>query len=528
MDFTRRSILLGLAALGLNAGDAFAQRKRKPARRAKVGRPSRKAAAAAPTPPPPPKRPPGRPLLVPDLVELRDGESFMLEARATTRDLVPDKSVMVAGYNGGHLGPALKVRRGARPVVRLVNGLERPTNLIWHGLLVDGAVTASLDPLPPGGSREMPLAVDQSAATLWYHARVPGRMADDVIDGLAGMLIVDDEAAETLGLPSTWGVDDIPLVLQDCDFDEEGRVLRVRTPEIAARGHRGTKVLANGTLDAVADVPQRLVRLRIVNASIARVYRFYLEDERPFRLIATDGGFLPEPVELDTASLAPGERIEILVDFSDGGTALMSTPDLQEQREGSRIIKLQDVVSAPFRVCAFHTTRDDKPSHRVPETLVPLPEIDPGLAVRRRRFLLETDPPAGRSGPTSSPSPAQTKTDRGPSPAEIPAMTINRKSFDAERIDERVAFGSTEIWDIVAPDMAHPFHIDGVQVRVVAEDGGTPKVWNRGVKDTVFVENSMSLLVTFTRKAGPDAPFLYQCHNLEHADAGMMGTFTAQ
>lgn len=111
-------------------------------------------------------------------------------------------------------------------------------------------------------------------------------------------------------------------------------------------------------------------------------------------------------------------------------------------------------------------------------------------------------------------------------PTSAPRLTINGKSFAADRIDEKVTFGATEVWEIVSPEMAHPFHLHGAQVRVLSEDGDRPKLWNAGVKDTVRVENSAELLVTFGRRADAATPFVFHCHLLEHEDGGMMGTFT--
>ena len=107
-----------------------------------------------------------------------------------------------------------------------------------------------------------------------------------------------------------------------------------------------------------------------------------------------------------------------------------------------------------------------------------------------------------------------------------PMLTINGKSFAMGRIDEKVTLGATEVWEIVSPEMAHPFHLHGAHFRVLSEDGERAKLWNGGVKDTILVDNSAEILVTFHRKADASAPFVYHCHLLEHEDGGMMGAFT--
>jgi FtsP/CotA-like multicopper oxidase with cupredoxin domain len=250
-----------------------------------------------------------------------------------------------------------------------------------------------------------------------------------------------------------------------------------------------------------------------------------------------DGGFLPAPLEADTPSLAPGERVELLVDFADGGASLMSTPDAQELRRGGDIERIEDIVADPFRICAFISEKDDKPAAKVPAELVanPFPTAPPEGA-KRRRFVLSLGLPARLTAGRPVMGDAVMPAGRAGEPdaerrASVPALEgmatrINGRTFDPTRIDETVPLGATEVWEIVSPDMAHPFHIEGAQFRMLSEDGGTPKIWNRGVKDTVMVENSAELLVVFTRSADRTAPLRYYSTLREHEDTGMIGTLT--
>lgn len=518
---SRRALIAG-AALGLvavGARDGHAAKKKKANREAKSEEP-----AVA-----------GTLLPIPRLVDLADGATFDLVAEPATHAFLKDKPVPVVGYGGTYLGPALRLKRGTKPRVRLVNRLDRPTNVHWHGLLVASKQDAATLPgLASGATWQSELTVDQPAATLWYHAHVHGSTARDVHDGLAGLMIVEDGTSARLGLPSAWGVDDIPLVLQDRTFDASGRPLWEPTPAVMEHGFRGATMIVNGVAEAVARVPQRLVRLRLLNAAGARSFRLFFEDQRSFRLIATDGGFLAAPAELALLVLAPGERAEILVDFSEGSGTLLTAPDDHEHRSGALSTMLPDVLEAPARVVAFDLVKDKEASAALPARLVDLPAAPRSTAgLKRRRFELRVqgDPAAGHEHAAmshGSMTHGAVGTDGHAMPAAAPRLTINGKSFAMDRIDEKVKAGATEVWEIVSPDMAHPFHVHGAHFRVLTEDGGKPKTWNRGLKDTVLVENSAELLVTFTRPAGPDAPFLYHCHLLEHEDGGMMGAFTVE
>jgi FtsP/CotA-like multicopper oxidase with cupredoxin domain len=520
---TRRTLLAGTAvALVAATAPAFAKRRKK------------KAAEATPEP-----AVAGRLLPVPALVDLADAETFDLVAEAATHAFVDGKPVDAIGYGGGYLGPTLRLKRGTRPKIRLINRLDRPTNVHWHGLLVAADRDAATHPgLKTGETWETELVVDQPAATLWYHAHVHGHTARDVHDGLAGLMIVEDEVSAGLALPATWGVDDIPLVLQDRALDEAGRP--VYDPAASAEhGFRGRDMIVNGVTRAVARVPQRLVRLRLLNAANARTFRIAFEDRRPFRLIATDAGFLPKPADLSLLVMAPGERAEVLVDFTEGGGALVTGPDIHEHRMGAEVTTIPDVLDAPARLVAFEPVRDDRRTIAVPRRLTDAPApIGPTGDLKRRRFELRALPnPAAIATEAGghdhhmtqgSMSHGTVGRDGTMATAAIPPMllTINGRPFAPGRIDEQVKLGTTEIWEIVTPDMAHPFHLHGAHFRVLSEDGDQPKTWNRGPKDTMRVENSAELLVTFTRPAAASAPFLYHCHLLEHEDGGMMGAFT--
>jgi FtsP/CotA-like multicopper oxidase with cupredoxin domain len=523
---TTRRALLASAAIGLVASIAPAEAKR----RKKAS--SQKAAPAAPPEP----AVAGMALPIPTLVDLSDGETFDLVAEAAAHAFVDGKPVDVVGYGGAYMGPALRLKRGTKPKVRLVNRLARPTNVHWHGLLVPSHQDGATRPgLKTGESWETELAVDQPAATLWYHAHVHGRTARDVHDGLAGLLIVDDGTGAKLGLPSTWGVDDIPLVLQDRNLDDAGRPVYDANAAVIEHGFRGRDMVVNGVTQAVAKVPPRLVRLRLLNAANARTFRIAFEDQRTFRLIATDAGYLPAPIELTLVSVAPGERVEILVDFAEGTGVLMTGPDLHEHRLGADATMLPDVIDKPARLVAFDAVRDAAPAARVPTTLAaPLPAIGPTGDLKRRRFELRAvpNPAAAAAGHDPHMRPGSMSHGAigrdGHAAGGVPPflLTINGHAFAEGRIDEKIALGATEIWEISSPDMGHPFHLHGARFRVLSEDGDKPKAWNRGLKDTIRVENSVELLVTFTRPADAKAPFLYHCHLLEHEDGGMMGAFT--
>jgi FtsP/CotA-like multicopper oxidase with cupredoxin domain len=221
--------------------------------------------------------------------------------------------------------------------------------------------------------------------------------------------------------------------------------------------------------------------MRILNGSNSENFTFAFSDGSSFHMIASDGGLLEEPYETDEVTLAPGERAEIVADFkSKGGKTLQ-------------------LMAGNRNILELRVGSDLKNNGAVPERLVEIeePEAQNGLNVRR--FELQS---MGISG------------------------TINGKSFDMDRIDEELRLNESEVWVIRNPvgmmqSGGHPFHVHGVQFRILSRDGRDPGPEEGGYKDTVFVNagEEVRILIRF-RKIGV---FMYHCHILEHEDNGMMG-----
>ncbi len=474
-----------------------------------------------------------RTLRIPALLDARAGPVALVAAEGQTA-FYPGVASGTAGYNGSYLGPTLRVHRGDDVPVAVTNRLAVDTTVHWHGLLIPGDLDGGPHQLVlPGATWRPVLPIRQPGATLFYHSHVHHATADQVYRGLAGMMIVHDPAEDALGLPSTYGVDDLPVILQDRKF-AGGRMVKPEGMMSMMQGARGDTVLVNGTPDALARVPGGLVRLRLLNASNARAYHLSFTDARTFHWIATDGGLLESPLPRRSISLMPGERAEIVVDFSSGGKALLFTaPDDNAARMGM----MDGYVGGPLPVLAFEATRAQESPALLPSTLVRHEVADIRSATRTRRFTLDMGMMGmggmgmggmgmgmgmggrgmgmGRRGGGMG----------GMGGGDMDMFTINGRPFDMARIDEHVRLGDTEIWEITADMMSHPFHVHGVHFQVIGRGSGGPGPDDAGVKDTVRVDDRVRLLVRFTQPSR-GRPYMHHCHILEHEDMGMMGQFT--
>jgi blue copper oxidase len=207
--------------------------------------------------------------------------------------------------------------------------LDVDTTVHWHGLLVPGDVDGGPHQVIKSGSTWQPrLKVEEPASTAWFHPHLHHDTARQVYMGLAGLIIVDDGSGTILGLPHTYGFDDLPIILQDRSFDSDGSPMYDLDPLTIQYGLRGNVIIANGVVSPVAKVPSGLVRLRILNAANAHNFDLRFSDRREFHVIASDAGYLSTPVAVKQLRISPAERFEILVDFADRRPVMLETgPD---------------------------------------------------------------------------------------------------------------------------------------------------------------------------------------------------------
>jgi FtsP/CotA-like multicopper oxidase with cupredoxin domain len=239
------------------------------------------------------------------------------------------RRAMLYSYNGSVPGPRLEIRPGDQVRIRFVNRLPEVTNLHFHGLHVSPSGNADnvFLEIPPGESQiyEFSLPQDHRGGTYWYHPHVHHLIARQLWAGLAGLLIVRGELDD---IPEIRDADEEFLVLKDFGLDANGDLLTPDPTPQTMQGREGDLVLVNGELNPTFRMPKDgLVRLRFLNASVARYYRLQLEDH-PMYLIVTDGGPIAEPFEMRELLLAPGERAEVLVrgERSPGQYRLMNLP----------------------------------------------------------------------------------------------------------------------------------------------------------------------------------------------------------
>ncbi|MCB0036483.1 MAG: multicopper oxidase domain-containing protein [Anaerolineales bacterium] len=426
-------------------------------------------------------------------------KTFTLTAEAGTQQFFPGLNTPTWGFNGAYLGPTIRVQRGDEVIFNVTNQLNRPTTVHWHGLHVPAVMDGTPhQPIMAGGTWQSSYTIKNEAATMWYHPHPHMETGRQVYQGLAGMYIIDDDNPAAQNLPHNYGVDDIPIILQDRLFDQAGQMVYEPNDSVMY----GDTLLVNGTYNPFVNVEAKLIRLRLLNGSNGRIYNLGLSNNRPFVQIASDGGLLERPLNMRRLLLAPGERAEIVIDLSDGRDVLLQSfpPD---DLPTLLAMLYYGAGSGRFDVLRLNIQPAVTPSSPLPQQLNTIDRFSRTEIDHVRQFDL------GAANPLTD-------------------LNINGRLMNMMQINEVVHINDVERWQIRnLTGRPHPFHIHDTQFLVLDRDGRLPPPNERGWKDTVLIHpgETVNLVMQFTEYADPTVPYMYHCHILEHEDAGMMGQF---
>ncbi len=436
------------------------------------------------------------------------------------RDLRPTR---MWGFGSQSPGPTFDVRSGQEILVEWANELPEKHFLpIDHKLsgagkdepevrtvvhLHGGKTAPESDGYPedwvvPGKSQLYHYPNQQDAAMLWYHDHAMGINRLNIYAGLFGAYLIRDGVEDSLNLPS--GKYEIPLLISDRLLTPEGQLFYPVSdkenapwvPEVF-----GDAILVNGKLFPYLDVAARKYRFRVLNASNGRFYHLSFANGASFQQIGTDQGLLPAPVELKALLIAPGERVDLIVDFS-------------EHRGEELILKSDAFTIMQFRVAGGKV--EDNTS--LPATLRPVAKIPESEAVKTR--LLSLDEYQNRAGE--------------------PVLMLLNGAYWHQPITEKPVLDTTEIWTLINPtDDSHPIHLHLVRFQILDRqrfnaglymstrelrftgDAVPPEASEAGWKDTVRAQPGMvtRIIVPFEGYAGR---YVWHCHILEHEDNEMM------
>lgn len=476
---------------------------------------------------------------------------------------------------GNYLGPILNYVKGQKVRIYYKNYMAEPSIIHWHGLHVpqhsDGHPMYTLS---PGESHVYEFEVMNRAGSSFYHSHSHHLTAEQVYRGLAGLITVTDAEEQKLDLPR--GEYDLPFVIQDRTFNKQNQLQYLHGMHGKMMGFLGDTILVNGLPNVAFPVKSRAYRFRAVNGSNSRIYKLGWDDGTPLTAIGTDAGLLPRPETRPYIMLAPGERVDLWLDFSGravGSELVMYSlpyqgampPMSEKQRLGKKSGGMGGMRGGmmgggmmgggmgmmggglgqgdKFAIASFKVTEKVSDSPALPKKLVPFQRLSHKDVDNRN-----TPIPIGISMKPMRPQ-------------------LNGKSFAMNRVldFERVALGSIKKIKIfhdhgsmkmdkgqkmdnsmqmgggmgmmgggMMLSMAHPIHLHGQQFQILSREieGMRQEEYksvsegfiDTGWKDTVLVMPGEEIVIA---KPFEDFKglFLYHCHNLEHEDLGMMRQF---
>ncbi|MEQ1545651.1 multicopper oxidase domain-containing protein [Methyloglobulus sp.] len=460
----------------------------------------------------------------------------------------PEQSV--TEIPSSYLGPVIRLQKGQKVRIHLHNQLDEDTITHWHGLHVPAEVDGHpMYVIGQGQTFVYEFEVVNRACMAIYHPHPHEATAKQVYHGLAGAIIVNDEIEAALGLPS--GEFEIPIVIQDRLFDLQNQLIYSPGMHGNMFGFYGNRILVNGHPELQLEVASRAYRLRFLNGSTARIYKLAWDDGTPITVLGVDGGLLEQPEQKPYVMLAPGERLDVWMDFSGravGSELVMRSlpfsgalPHMGMGMMGNNgyglpmqsdyaifSVKINKKVSdspklptALSKISRYEISDTHNPNKPVPIT----------ISEGHMSMLLNGRPYAYKDIQANERIPVHT----------IQLMEISHEHGMGGMGNGggmgmgRMGMGGMGMGGMMA--MAHPIHLHGQQFQIVSRSIDSSREGdyatvnqgfiNSGLKDTVLVMpgETVRIIKPFQDYKGL---FMFHCHNLEHEDMGMMRDFLVE
>lgn len=445
--------------------------------------------------------------------------------------LLSGSGVTVQNLPGNYLGPIIRAKTGTKLRIYFHNNLAEDSVIHPHGPRVPEASDGHpMQAIGPGQTKIYEFQIIDRAGPYWFHPHPHMRTAEQVAMGMAGLLTVwDDE--ELMAVPGAdTGANDIPVIIQDRNFDSNNQILY--NPN-NMWGYLGSKILVNGKPNTVFSLEPRAYRLRFLNGSNARTYKLAWSNNMPVKVIGTDGGLLPAVASRPYVMLMPGERVDVWADFTalarkqvilrslsfdpmggmmgGGGGGGMGGGGGGMGGGGGGMMGSGLAMGTAFDILTVNVGRKAT--------------ANPGLG-SLMPLMMTFD--ANNVPNYNTPRPFTLD-------MRMMEWTINGRVFEMMAVaeDEMVHVHDTMAWEwINNTPIPHPMHMHNVQFQVVQRTPSAASSYatiNQGLvdtgwKDTVLVwpGERVKIAMMFGPHAGM---YMYHCHILEHEDMTMMRNY---
>lgn len=476
-----------------------------------------------------------------ELVAMADGDTLELPVSMVRRTINGHEMVMF-GYGGQYPGPLIQAPQGSTVIVRVVNEIQMPTTIHWHGIRIDnrfdGVPGVTQDPIGPGDSFIYEVNVPD-AGMYWYHPHVREDVQQDL--GLFGNLLVTSPDPDYYGPANREEV----FVLDDMLMDSQGAIPWGQdAPTHALMGRFGNVMMVNGVTDHQLEVDRgEVVRFYLTNVANSRTFNVTFGGAR-VKVVASDVSRYEREQWVESVIIAPAERYVVDVRFEEAGEVViansiqavnhfrgtfypkvdtLSRVTVHEQAVADDLssdfatLREHDAVQADIE--NFREHFDRAPDHSLVTTLrvrdLPLPIVQ----------SMEMDtlyvPPIEWNDAMPMMNWLST--------AEQVEWILRDTDTGAENGDIEWDFEVGEVVKVRVfntPDsfhpMNHPIHVHGQRFLVLEMDGveNPNLVW----KDTAIVPvgSTMDILIEMSNPGD----WMLHCHIAEHMHSGMMFNFS--
>jgi FtsP/CotA-like multicopper oxidase with cupredoxin domain len=395
-------------------------------------------------------------------------------------------------YGGAVPGPELRFRQAERLKLEVENALGVDTTVHWHGIrlpnAMDGVPRLTQAPIAANGGRFLYEFDLPDAGTYWYHPHLGE--GEQLARGLSGALIVEERDPPAVDRDLVW-------LLSDWRLDREARIRADfgNAMDASHAGRIGNTVTLNGAIpDSFRVRAGERVRLRLINASSARIYALNFEGHEPW-VIALDGHPVA-PHWFQRVVLGPGMRADVILDCAAAPGSVHRVVDDFYRGRAYELLKVRYGDEKPLR-----------PSFEPAPRLAANPVKEPGAAAERHRIVL--------GGGAMGAMPGQ-REHRGV------FWTVNGNAMAHGEHDHApllsLKLGQSYVLELVNETAwHHPMHLHGHVFRVLSKNGKEvlPRQW----ADTVLLDPQSRVEIALV--ADNPGNWMLHCHVLEHQASGM-------
>ncbi|RUW70287.1 MULTISPECIES: multicopper oxidase family protein [unclassified Mesorhizobium] len=426
-----------------------------------------------------------RALAGPDPVTLKTAR---IEAKLM--DVGRTRDVLTYGEAG--MPPVLRMKKGEPFAARLINGIDDPTTIHWHGIRVpnkmDG-VPFLVQPYVYTGDHFDYQFTPPDAGTFWYHPHC--NTLEQMGHGLTGVIVVEN--------PNDPQFDAEKVInLRDWRLGDDGQFIDQFRPRDAARaGTYGTVRTANWLDQPQFDAPAGgLVRLRAAITDVTRVYAFRVEGAEA-AVIALDGNPVPQRFAPDALQLGPGQRLDLAIRMPDDEGAIVSLRDVRGTKPK---------ILATLRAVGKSLKRDVR--DLAPLEANPVAEVDAASAQHISLALSATAENVPADGICGSLGYSFWAINKVPWPGDTPDPT-------APLADLKLGRSYVIDMENLTPQ-SHPIHLHGMSFKVLSS---STRPVQPLVSDTYLIQPDEKVQLGFV--ADNPGDWLLHCHVIEHQKSGM-------